>query len=72
MIEYKNEQDAEGAYTNFISEYLPELSEKQVVKIEDNTFTAANLNSNLIIIVFNAQKGKDAFKLIQSVLENLK
>jgi hypothetical protein len=72
LIEYETVTDAQKAYTNFINEYLPELSKEQIVKIEDNTFTAAKLNKNLLIIVFNAKDEQNASDLIESVQKNQK
>jgi hypothetical protein len=67
LVQYKNNKDAKTAYKDFIQYYLPGLSRKRVVKIEDGTWTACELAENLLIIVFNAPIKDKAVHLIENV-----
>jgi hypothetical protein len=65
LLEYKNSQDARAAHDSFVKHYLPELTQKKTVRIEDGTWTACQLQENLIIIVVNAPKENTALHLIE-------
>ena len=67
LVEYKNIQDARAAHDNFVKHYLPELIQKKTVRIEDGTWTACQLQENLIIIVLNAPEKNNALHLIKDV-----
>lgn len=67
LVEYKNSQDAQAAHDNFVKHYLPELTHKKTVRIEDGTWTACQLKENLIIIVLNAPEENKALHLMEDV-----
>ena len=67
LLEYKNAQEAQTAHDNFVKHYLPELTQKQVVRIEDGTWTSCQLQENLVIIVLNATKEGKALQLMKEV-----
>jgi hypothetical protein len=71
LIQYKDVKAAQSAYTNFVKQYLPELSQKKSVHIEDGTWTACQLQGNLLIAVFNAPKEDEAVLLIHEVEKRL-
>jgi hypothetical protein len=70
LVEYKNSQDARKAHDNFVKHYLPELSPKKAVRIEDGTWTACQIFEDLIIIVLNAPEENRALHLIKEVEKN--
>ncbi len=67
LLEYKNAQEAQAAHDNFVKHYLPELTRKQAVRIEDGTWTSCQLQDNLIIIVLNATGEGKALNLMKEV-----
>ena len=69
LVKYRKEKDAECAKSDFIHYYLPELSNRRAVQIEDGTWTACRLTGNMLIIVFNAPGEDSALRLIESVLK---
>jgi hypothetical protein len=71
LVQYMDDIAAQRAYTNFLRQYLPELSQKQSVQIEDGTWTACHLAGNLLIAVFNAPKEDGAVDLIKRVEKRL-
>lgn len=69
LIEYRDVKGAHGAHDNFVKQYLPKLSQKKAVRIEDGTWTACQLQGNLLIVVFNARKEDEAANLINEVVK---
>ena len=67
LVQYRDDKAAQDAYTRFLKQYLPELSQKKSVQIEDGTWTACHVSGNLLIAVFNAQKEDGAVLLIKGV-----
>ena len=67
LVEYENSQNARVAHDNFVKHYLPELTQKKTVRIEDGTWTACQLKENFIIIVLNAPEENKALHLIEEV-----
>jgi hypothetical protein len=67
LVEYKNSNDARAAHDSFVKHYLPELTQKKTVRIEDGTWTACQLQEDLIIIVLNAPEENKARHLIEYV-----
>jgi len=70
LVEYKKNKDAVRAYNDFVKFYLPELSKRRAVQIEDGSWTAGQLSENLLIIVFNAPQKDKAINLIEAVQKN--
>jgi hypothetical protein len=67
LVEYTDEQSAQQAYGDFVKSYLPNISGKVPVQIEDGTWTACHLSGNLFIAVFNAAQSVDASHLLDVV-----
>jgi len=68
-ILYHDSEKASRAYKNFIQAYMPDASEQGFVKTEDNKWTAANIQEDLLIVIFNAPNYSSAKEMIQKVLE---
>ncbi|MBE0460752.1 MAG: hypothetical protein IBX60_03860 [Candidatus Aminicenantes bacterium] len=68
-IIYHDSEKALHAYKSFIQAYMPDASEEGLVKTEDNKWTAAKLQEDLLIVVFNAPTYFSAKEMIQKVLE---
>ncbi len=67
LVSYPDEQSAQLAYRDFLKSYLPNVSGKEPVQIEDGTWTACRLSGNLFIAVFNAAQAVDASQLLDAV-----
>jgi hypothetical protein len=67
LVEYPNPQSAQEAYRDFVKSYLPNLSVKEPVQIEDGTWTACRLSGYLFMAVFNAERAVDATHLLDAV-----
>ncbi|MFQ6113840.1 MAG: DUF6599 family protein [bacterium] len=70
IVKYANAGDAEMAHHDFVTSYLPELAEEQIVQIEDGTWTGCQREKNYVIIVFNAPTKEQAARLISEVRKN--
>jgi hypothetical protein len=69
LIAYPNEQSARQAYGDFVKSYLPNVSGKIPVQIEDGTWTACRRSGPLFMAVFNAAGKADASHLLDAVLK---
>jgi hypothetical protein len=67
LVEYPKDQDARQAYGDFVKSYLPTMSGKKAVQIEDGTWTACRLSGSLLTAVFNAAQEKDVSLLLEAV-----
>jgi len=67
LLEYTNTLEAQTAHDNFVKHYLPELTRKQVVRIEDGTWSSCQLQESLVIIVLNATEEGKALQLMKEV-----
>ena len=67
LIEYPSDEEAERAYSDFAKFYLPELSNKPAVQIEDRTWSGCRKENNLLAIVFNAGAEDEALDLMEAV-----
>ncbi|MFH1942142.1 MAG: DUF6599 family protein [bacterium] len=65
LVQYPSSETARSAQDYFIDAYLPELSGRYAVQIEDGTWTACRLEKSLLIVVFNASRESDALDLIE-------
>lgn len=65
IIKYPKETDAKHARSDFIKNYLPELSVSEIVKIEDNTWAGCRIVSRYLIVIFNALEKDQAFRLLE-------
>lgn len=71
IVKYPTEKEATIAYEDFVKNYVPELSETPVVRIEDGTWTGCQLMGEHLIIVFNAPTEENALHLIEEVQHNI-
>ncbi len=71
ILKYRNNADAKLGYNDFVKYYLPELSGKSAVKIEDNTWTGSQIKGDFLIIVFNAPTEYKALNLMEAVQKNI-
>jgi hypothetical protein len=67
LIQYRGEKEASRAYGDFAKSYLPELSKKPAVQIEDGTWTGCRKENNLLMVVFNAGAEDEALDLMGAV-----
>ncbi|MBW1984347.1 MAG: hypothetical protein JRI53_06465, partial [Deltaproteobacteria bacterium] len=65
IIKYPEETDAKRARSDFIKNYLPELSDSDIVKIEDNTWTGFRMVGRYLIVIFNVLEKNQAFRLLE-------
>jgi hypothetical protein len=71
IVKYPTEKETAIAYEDFVKNYVPELSETLVVRIEDGTWTGCRLIEDHLIIVFNAPTEDQALYLIEEVQHNI-
>ncbi len=56
LVNYPNNNKATEAYNSFKKHYLPELVNKNIVKMEDGTWTGCRLKDSLLSVVFNTNE----------------
>jgi hypothetical protein len=71
IINYPEETDAVHALSSFIKNYLPELSNNDIVKIEDNTWTGCRIIGTHLIAVFNALEKNHVLRLLEACEQKL-
>ncbi|MCK4745605.1 MAG: hypothetical protein KAT15_01145, partial [Bacteroidales bacterium] len=71
IVEYPSGEKATEASTSFIDNYLPDLQGNRTLKLEDGMYSGIEQKENILVLVFNAESGKDAEKLIDDVLKIL-
>ncbi len=69
LVHYKDNEAADHAYRSFVDLYLPELTTQPIVRIEDGTWTGAQVYGKLFIAVFNAAQEEKVSHLIEEVKE---
>jgi len=67
LVEYPDERSAQQAHGDFAKSCLPNTSDKVPVRLEDGTWTACRLSSNLLMAVFNASQPERASLLLEAV-----
>jgi hypothetical protein len=67
VLKYPEDEHAKLGYNDFVRHYLPEISGKPVVQIEDGTWTGCRLKDDVLTIVFNAADEGAALKLMERV-----
>lgn len=70
-IKYPNTGDAEKAFDNFLSVYLPERDRSDIYQFDNNKWLATELLKNYIIIIFDAPTEPFAEILKQKVVEKI-
>lgn len=71
LVNYLNNKKATKAYNSFKQQYLPELIDENIVKMEDGTWTGCRLDDGLVSVVFNATKKDRAIDLLNSINKKL-
>ncbi len=71
LVKYESDADAKRACDDFVKYYLPELSKKRALKMEDGGWTTFQLGANVLTVVFNAPEEAEALRLIEAVQKNL-
>jgi hypothetical protein len=72
VIRYPAATKAFSAYSNFISNYLPEAEVPGPVRTEDGLWTRAATLRNQVVVVFGARDGSEAEQWVQSILKKIK
>lgn len=72
MIQYPSPSLARKGFRSFIQGYMPEASSLNKIKTENGKWTAAQLDRNYVIIIFDAKSSEKAENLIQTTQKNLK
>jgi hypothetical protein len=67
LVNYPDDRLAESAHNAFITRYLPDLSQKRIVQIEDGTWTGCVLVHHYFIAVFNGPNQKKGLRLLEEV-----
>lgn len=67
LVLYSNQQNAQAAFRNFTTHYLPEMAESAVVKIEDGSWTGCQQFGALIGIVFKSPDEATARSLLKNI-----
>lgn len=66
-VSYADTAAARAAYDDFARHYLPELSERTVVRIEDGTWTGCRLSGRLVVVTFNFGSEDEALHLFDAM-----
>jgi len=67
LIQYPDETKAQKAQKDFIQAYMPDSADSTVVQTEDGKWTGADLQGNVLIIVFEAPTKAEAKDMIQRI-----
>lgn len=69
LVRYHKQGKAGDAYKNFIQTYMPEAQDSDMIRTENDKWTAVRLKEDLLIIVFDALSGSQAETMISRILE---
>ncbi|MDH5384663.1 MAG: hypothetical protein OEY18_08150 [Candidatus Aminicenantes bacterium] len=69
LVRYPGERKAGDAYKSFIQAYMPEAKDSDLIRTENDKWTAVRLKGDLLIIVFDAPSGSQAEAVIARILE---
>lgn len=72
VVKYKNNEDAEKAYKNFVNEYFTEDINSMIFQVDDDKWMALTTQENFIIAVFNGSKEEQVSRLVQKTCENIR
>ena len=70
-MKYRNKNESDSAYFNFVRSYLPELVRQTAVQIEDGTWTGCLRKESYLIVVFNVGEKRAAEALMKKVEKKL-
>jgi hypothetical protein len=71
VVEYPDETAALRAREGFVEEYLPEVDDAGVARIEDATWSGCRLAGRVLAVVFNAPEKETATVLLAKVEERV-
>jgi len=71
LVRYLNQEKAKEAFDNFLEVYMPDAGESNIVRTEDDQWTATRLNGNLLSVIFNAHSESHAKEILDSVENRL-
>ncbi len=69
LVRYPGGRKAGDAYKSFIQAYMPEAKDSDLIRTENDKWTAVRLKGDLLIIVFDAPSGSQAEAMIARILE---
>jgi hypothetical protein len=69
LVRYPEGRKAGDAYKSFIQAYMPEAKDSDLIRTENDKWTAVRLKGDLLIIVFDAPSGSKAEAVIARILE---
>ena len=71
LVQYVGKEKAREAFENFVAVYMPDAGESSIVKTEDDKWSAARLNGDLLSVIFNAQSESQAKEILDNVADKL-
>ncbi len=72
VVKYQNNEDAEKAYKNFVSEYFTAGISPNPFQVDDNRWMALTTQENYFIAVFNGSSEKQVSLLFQKTAKNIR
>ncbi|MFQ6093227.1 MAG: DUF6599 family protein [bacterium] len=67
LVSYQNEDQARAACERFVEAYMPDAMQTQICQTEDGTWTAANVERDVVVVVFDAPTRDGAKGLLEAV-----
>jgi hypothetical protein len=69
LVQYESAADARGGYESFLKHYLPDLADKAIIQIEDDTWAGCRLDGRLLTVVLAAPTEQTAHGLLAAARE---
>jgi len=70
-VRYQNRKEAEEAFNNFLSAYIPEEKESSIAQIENGKWVSAKIEGVFVVVVFDAPTKDHAQALIKATEDEL-
>jgi hypothetical protein len=67
LIGYPTEELAQNAFVSFMTAYMPEAPETNMVQTEDGTWVTAKVERDIVAVVFDATNSDQASELLDAV-----
>ena len=67
VIRYADEQKALAAHHSFISSFMPEAAETELVRTENQKWTQAQVARDTVVVVFDAPTEKTALQMLSEI-----
>lgn len=71
LISYPDQEQADSAYADFVTQYMPDAREAGIVETENNKWTACARQKHFVVVVFNARTIDDAMQALEAVKSGL-